>query len=264
MASAPKSTSPVSLFLLAGVLLFLAFFGRLLILGFSGGDTINLTAQQPSTQEETPAIALNDNVFKEIHTHYPGYKTPLERLVRTDIPFENHNPVIGPHNAPINIVIFHDMHCTECRIKVAKWHTEMAPFKTHIRTIYKFMPQQPKETTGGVFEQIAWRNNVFKAYLPHMLAQKSDLATRDYLTTLERVGISLQEQQRVMQDDMPAVIDANAKDSALIAQKGLRDFGTPLMFINGYQLNQEGLPETYLPTYIERLKQGLTIIPADQ
>lgn len=222
--------------------------------------------QPRQLKEKMSKVSKKNNptgtVFDTLHTQYPGYKNRTETLEHQKIPYALHNPVIGDARALVTFTIFTDPSCASCRNILANFLKEIQPRKEKISLVFKFMPTDKEKSDGGIFDQVAWRANVYQNYMKEINKKRQNLNDEDFLTALEKVGVPLEKQQDIMRKDMTEIITANQEDVLLSEKLKLYEKGhIPVIFINQYRLGQAYLPENNVLTYIDRLLKNEAILP---
>ena len=261
-----SETKTLPVFMLAGIFLLVGVIirvGASLYMFIDGYSLDRRPASAEPLRVERPKAPLiiertdddlQGNVFKDMHTKYPGYQKKSQQLVKQDVAYFSYNPAQGDINAPVQVVIFSDSGCASCRSAVNHFLKSIEGERNNILLVYKFMPVDDKNSSGGIFDQVAWRANVFDAYQKEILAVNGPLTTDDYLESLERVGVDLSWQQKIMREAMTDIVEVNQKDVEQARRLGLYKRGrVPVFFINGYRLGQAYLPEQDAAAYIQRL-----------
>ena len=265
-----SATLPV--FLLAGVFLLLGVLFRLgasLYVAFQEmRQPQEIRVERPenlielSRAELEESDSITGNVFQDIHTKYPGYRTQAQKLLQQEVPYVAHNPVQGNEKSKVHVTIFHDNSCTSCRQHVAQIIRKLQRFKDDIRLVYKFMPVRDENGSGGIFDQVAWRSGFYDAYLDEVLRIQGEMDADAYIELLRRVGVDFDVQQKIMREQMLDIVDVNQQDAELASALDLYKIGrVPVVFVNGYRLGQAKLAETNLDLYVERLLKGEEVIP---
>lgn len=256
-----KGSLPI--FILAGVVLFVALALEIVRLTVFAETGTHVTKAKMESQRVIPS---SENVFENIHKQYPNYKEAIESLVKYDVKFRPHNYVQGNYKSKVQVVLFNDSSCGLCMQEQSRILRQLEPYKDQIVVIFKHMPaQKNEESLSAMFGQITVREGVYEKFLAEMERNKKPLETpEDYFELLNKIGIGLDELRQIMTNSMTAVITDVSDDVDMAFKAGAYSSKTqPVVYINGYKLGANYLPQYNLTTYIDRLLNGETIIPKE-
>lgn len=256
-----KGSLPI--LILAGVVLFLALTLELVRLTvFSETGTHLIKAKM----EENRTIPQSENIFANIHKQYPTYEEALKSLNKYNLRYVSHNYVKGNHKSNVKVFIFNDNDCGICRKEQARILRMLEPFLEDIVIVFKHMPTvRDQESLSAMFGQIAVREGLYEEFLQELLNSKKELeSAEDYFELLNKIGISLDRLRSVMKTSMTDVLREVGEDIEMAVNAGAYNArNQPVIYINGYRIGADYLPQHRLTTYIERLINGEEIIPND-
>lgn len=256
-----KGSLPI--FILAGVVLFVALVLEVVRLTLFSETGTHVTKAK---MESRRTIPQSENVFQNIHKQYPSYKDALESLVKYDVKFKPHNYNKGYYKSKVQVVIFNDISCQVCLQEQTRILRQLQPFKDQILIVFKHMPaQKNEESLSAMFSQIAVREGVYDKFLAAVAEDEYTLETvEDYFVLLNKIGISLDELRKIMKNSMTHILRDVSDDIEMAVNVGAYSSKTqPVVYVNGYKLGSNYLPQYNLEAYIERLLGGDTIIPTE-
>lgn len=254
-----KGSLPI--FILAGVVLFAALVLEIVRLTLFAETGTHITKEKI---EQARAVPASENVFDNIHKSYPTYEEALESLKKYDVKFASHNYVKGNHRAKVKVVLFNDLDCQICRQEQARVLRKLEPYIADTLIIFKHMPEaRDKESLSAMFGQIAVREGLYEKFLGEISQKRQKLEKpEDYFNVLNNIGMSLVDLRNIMKYSMTDVLKEVQDDLDMAIKAGAYNARTqPVIYINGYRLGANYLPEHRLTTYMERLIAGDAIIP---
>ena len=256
-----KGSLPI--FILAGVVLFVALILEIVRLTVFAETGTHITKAKMESHRVIPS---SENVFENIHKQYPNYKEAIESLVKYDVKFMPHNYVQGNYKSKVKVVLFNDNSCKVCMQEQARILRQLEPYKDQIVIIFKHMPSQKnEESLSAMFGQIAVREGVYEKFLTEMSQNEAPMeSAEDYFELLNKVGIGLDELRAIMTHSMTSVLKDVGDDIDMAVKAGAYSSkAQPVVYVNGYKLGANYLPQYNLTMYIDRLLNGETIIPTE-
>lgn len=261
--------------MLAGVFIILALLMRLFSHLYTSVESGGYEPREPAENEKSLTIerpkgkldlsrsasSLNGNVFDNLEKNYAKRGPKAEPLKLDKVPYHSYNPIQGDDASKVKVTLFLDTSCATCRIEAKRFISSLGALKQKVMLVYKFMPMDKKESSGGIFDQIAWRSDKFDAYIDTLLTSTQPMETDEYMALLERVGVPLSKQQSVMKYSMQDIVSLNQQDIVLAQDLGLYKLKqNPVVYLNGYRLGQMMLPKSDVQKYIQRLLNGDPIL----
>ncbi len=159
---------------------------------------------------------------------------------RVNLSVESFNPLVGRGGSAAQIVIFTDVDCLDCRLRLKQFMEQIDIYRDASRFVLKFLPQETDEFRGGIFMQMAWNGGVFQRFFPMILNHKGDLLPGDYVKYLEEAGLDLAAQRVMMSERMSLMIRDLQKDIHLAETVKVRRPNA--YFLNGRRLGTQTYP----------------------
>jgi len=256
-----KGSLPI--FILAGVVLFLALALELLRLTMYADSGTHIVKAQ---MEKKRNIDDGESVFAQIHKQYPTYKEALESLVQYDVKFQKHNYVLGDYKSKVQVVLFNDNDCAVCRQEQERLLRILTPYQDRVVIVFKHMPSvRGEESLSSMFGQIAVREGVYEPFIQGLSeADKTFETPEDYFNLLNNLGVSLSKLRGIMTHDMTNILTEIQSDVDMAVDAGAYNAKSlPVVYINGYRLGSDYLPQHKMEVYLDRLIDGKTIIPKE-
>ncbi len=161
---------------------------------------------------------------------------PLISPVTTDIPSDVNDPIMGNPGAPLSIVEFTDIGCTECQ----KIHTTLTTFVAahpeDVRLIWKDAPNRSiflKEfIPAHAAAYCAGKQNKFWEYIATIIADKKYSSTNDLVSEAAALKLNTATFESCLKD--PASTERVTTARTLAEQLGIRE--APVLFVNNKRL----------------------------
>lgn len=190
-----------------------------------------------------------------------GLKSPattalLER--RAQIKTFAHAPVRGAANAPIRVVLFEDLSCTQCMPYVAKVEAALLPYVSNTRVVFVNAPTLKFQDTNqpAFYGKIAARMGVFWKYR-EMLVNDPPANAGALFDALVASGVTLAEARSMMLNDARRFYRELDGD-ALLAQ-AFRVNKPPVVYVNGIRVGEGGVPLEQLDNVLKYVQQRIDL-----
>ena len=207
---------------------------------------------QPSLEGVQVAELNMDKLFqKKEAPRREIKKRVVTSLVRERVDAFSHNPIQGSRRSDVELTIFTDTLCGSCRAQVRRVLADIGAYRDKVKIVYKFKPKDDNALDGGIFEQIAARQGIHEAYQEEIGRASSRLEIGDLVGVLEKSGLPFDKQRAAMSVHMASILSVLQKDINQAKELGIQRI--PAIYINGYQLDQPGLPSRYVGKYVETL-----------
>lgn len=256
-----KGSLPI--FILAGVVLFVALILDLVRLAIFPETGTHVTRAK---MIENRFLGKSENVFDNIHKQHPHYEEALTSLKQYNIQFKPHNYVQGNSKSNVKVFMFNDNDCMICRQEQSRIFRKLEPYMNDILLVVKHMPKDKnKESLSSTFGQVAIYKGVYDKFLKKLNERKRSLETpEDYFILLNDIGIDLEELRHIMKNSMTDILKEVQDDTDMAMNVGAYNAkNQPVLYINGYRLGSDFLPEHRLTLYLDRLLNGESIIPQE-
>lgn len=179
---------------------------------------------------------------------------PPHMRERMDVPVESFNPLIGSAGRGVQFVVFTDIDCLDCRERLKAFFADIDMYKDASGVVLKFLPAEGEEFRGGLFMQMAWQGGVFQEFFKFVLAHEGEILPNDYVSYLEKSGLSLAAQRSMMSERMSLMIRDLQKDIHLAERINVRRPNG--YFLNGYRLGTLSYPLEEVESYILKILSG--------
>jgi len=155
---------------------------------------------------------------------------PAPRMPRMKVD-SGGNPVLGPANAPVTIVVFSDYHCGYCKMGAEVLEKIVKHFGAKVRAIHRDYALSddaarmlPHEAVGCASEQ-----GKFWPYHDHVFQHQNAMAEKDLIKYAGKVGLEVAKFTACLKSGRRKA--EIKKDIAAAKKLGLT--GTPAFFVNG-------------------------------
>jgi hypothetical protein len=256
-----KGSLPI--FILAGVVLFLALILELLSFALFPETGTHITKAK---MEKSRTIRKSENIFENIHKQYPSYEEALVTLKKHDVQFEPHNYVQGNYKSKVKVFVFNDNDCVICRQEQTRVLRQLKPYMEDILLVFKHMPaRKNEESLSSTFGQMAIHKGVYDKFLEKLNNRNKPLnSPEDYFILLNEIGVDLSEIRKIMKSSMTQILKEVQDDVDMAMRVSAYNAkNQPVLYVNGYRLGSDFLPEHRLTVYLDRLLKGGNIVPQE-
>ncbi|MFZ2620800.1 MAG: thioredoxin domain-containing protein [Alphaproteobacteria bacterium] len=245
-------------------LIWLAGIGLLLLAGLqlarvflSGGVTLRVHPQ--AMQTAAVDAQSSGNVFQDMVLKHPKAKRNLEKIptspVRASVPIEPFNAAQGAEYARLTLTVFDDPSCGVCRAEVQRVLRGVPP---DVRIVFKFAPVDERNTSGGLFRQLAVQQRIWPQVAQLLEGNTADLDAEAWSRMMEELGVSLDDLRALLAKDSESLMQDVEADAALARSIPLP--AIPAFVLNDYVIDGALLKTEKLPVYIQRLSSDSPIV----
>lgn len=240
------------------VLLPLLTAGVVVVLAFKLAEFAVSSGVVPTRQA---APSLTGNPFNDMAILHPkAAHSAVASLKpqRAQVPAFAHNIQFGESGAAVTLTLFTDPACSRCRDEI---RTMLAEARTRpVKVVLKSLPQNPANTSGLMFLELARRQGKANTFLELLDTEKKDLTEERLITLLEKAGIPLESQRPLFTEQSESILRAIGQDTDQAREAGLST--PPMAVLNDFVLDGQTLSPSRIGLYIDRLLKNESPVQA--
>ena len=164
----------------------------------------------------------------------------FEKNAKQDIPVGNGDPILGPANAPVQIVVFSDFQCPACRRYAPELHTLAEQYGKKLQVVFKHYPLNnacnpamkgdlhPRACEAAYAAEAARKQGKFWPLHDKLFATDLQKETNSFNSLAQASGLDL---QRFEADLLEESTKAKVRSDIELAAR-LEVHATPTLFLN--------------------------------
>jgi protein-disulfide isomerase len=214
------------------------FFGYLSVLALVAVLYVGLQILQDQNSNASMLFNQEQNLRE--------YKAAQKRT----IPIDHDDPVLGPLNSPVEIIVFSDFECPSCRYFSLVLNTLEQEYKGKFHVVYKYYPLNkacnsfvdkdvhPRACEAAFAAEAARKQEKFWEYHNSLFITNLSYFSKNVCSLADSLGLNHEKFER---DRTSTEAMAKIKRTTTLAND-LGVSGTPTVFLNGRQIKNFGLP----------------------